>query len=157
MRYRGSVTLTLPVVADLEPVHEFDMGLVVGPVRDRLRPAPQGEPAMATTLQLTDIQEAVLSISPKDEEGNAAPLEGVPTWASSDETVLTVTAAADGMSATAVTVGPLGSATVTVSAQGDLTGQGSDSLSDTVTVEVVASEASSLNTSAGTPTNRPGV
>jgi len=157
MRYRGSVTLTLPVTADLEPVHEFDMGLVVGPVRDRPRPAPQGEAPMPTTLQLTDIQEVVLSISPKDEEGNAAVLEGAPTWVSSDETLLMVTASDDGMSATAATVGPLGSATVTVTAQGDLTGAGSDTLTDTVDVEIVASQASALNTSAGTPTTRPGL
>jgi len=112
---------------------------------------------MATTLQLTDIQEVVLSINPMDEEKNPAQLEGVPTWVSSDESVLTVAAAADGLSATAATVGPLGSATVTVTAQGDLTGAGSDTLNDTVTVDIVASQASSLNTSAGSPTTRPGL
>lgn len=111
---------------------------------------------MATTLQLTDVQEVVLSIGPKDSQGNAAPLSGTPTWASSDDTVLTVAAATDGMSATAVTTGKLGTATVTVTAQGDLTGAGADTVTDTVTVTVVGSEASSLNVAAGTPTARPG-
>lgn len=111
---------------------------------------------MATTLTLTDIQEVVLSIAPKDEEGNPAPLDGVPTWSSSDAAIVTVTAAADGLSATAATVGPLGTATVTVTAQGDLTGGGTDTLTDTVTIDVTGSKASALNVTPGTPSQRPG-
>jgi len=110
---------------------------------------------MATPLTLTDIQEVVLSIAPKDVEGNPAALEGVPTWTSSDVAIVTVTPAADGLSATAITVGPEGAATITVVAQGDLTGGGTDTVTDTVEITVVGSQASSLNVSAGTPPQRP--
>lgn len=157
MRYRGSVTLTLPIEAELEPVHTIDLGLVIGPIRDRPRPHnSQGETPMATTLQLTDIQEVVLSINPLDEEKAPAQLDGPPTWASSDDTIITVTPATDGLSATATTVGPIGTATVTVTGQGDLTGGGSDPVDDTVTIQVMASKASALNITAGTPTQRAG-
>lgn len=111
---------------------------------------------MATQVQLTDVQEVRLSISPKDSQGNPATVDGAPAWASSDESVLTVAAVSDdGLTADAVTVGPLGTATVTVTADADL-GEGVTSLTDTVEITVVASEASALNVSAGTPTERPG-
>lgn len=51
--------------------------------------------------------------------GAPAPVDGVPVWASSDETVLTVAAAADGLSALVSSVAP-GTARVTVSADADL-------------------------------------
>jgi hypothetical protein len=155
MRHR--VTVSLPLFFDVCPEPAGDLGLVIGPVRARPLQAKGETKHMATNLQLTDVQEVDLSIGPKDREGNPAQLDGVPTWVSSDPSIVTVTAAADGLSAVAATVGPLGTATVTVTGQGDLTGGGSDEVTDTVTVTVVGSQASSLNVTAGTPTQRPGV
>ena len=106
------------------------------------------------SVQLTDVQEARATIAPKDRAGNDAPVDGTPTWASSDESLVTVTPAEDGMSADVITVGPLGTAQVTVTADADL-GDGVTSLTGTLDVEVIASEASSLNVSVGTPTDRP--
>lgn len=51
--------------------------------------------------------------------GAAAAVDGVPVWASSDATVVTVTAAADGMSAIIPCVAP-GTARITVTADADL-------------------------------------
>lgn len=51
--------------------------------------------------------------------GGAATVDGVPVWASSDETVVTVTAAADGMSAVIPCVAP-GTARITVTADADM-------------------------------------
>jgi hypothetical protein len=51
--------------------------------------------------------------------GAAAPVDGVPVWASSDETVVSLTVAADGMSAVAPAVAP-GTARITVTADADL-------------------------------------
>ena len=59
----------------------------------------------------------------------------------------------DGMTADVTTVGPLGTATVTVSADADL-GDGVTSLTGTLEVEVIASQAADLNVSVGTPTER---
>lgn len=104
-------------------------------------------------LTLTDIQKVHLTIAPVDAAGNPAPVDGIPSWSSSDESVLTVSAAADGMSADAVTVGPLGNAQVNVSADADL-GEGIETLTGTLDVEVVASQATSLGISAGVPEPR---
>ena len=54
-----------------------------------------------------------------DKDGKAAKVDGAPIWASSDETVISVVAAVDGMSAVVETVAP-GTARVTVSADADL-------------------------------------
>lgn len=51
--------------------------------------------------------------------GQPAPVDGIPVWASSDSTVLTVNVAADGMSATVDTVGA-GTARISVTADADL-------------------------------------
>jgi hypothetical protein len=54
-----------------------------------------------------------------DSKGRPAAVDGVPVWASSDDTVLSVTPAADGMSAVINSVAP-GTARATVSADADL-------------------------------------
>jgi len=102
------------------------------------------------SMLLTDTQEVDLSIAPKDAKGNPAAVEGAPVWASSDPTILTVEAAADGLSAVAKAVGPLGTAQVSVTADADL-GEGVKSISGTMDFEVQAGEAVSLGISAGTP------
>lgn len=51
--------------------------------------------------------------------GQPASVDGVPVWASSDATILTVAAAADGMSAVVNTVAP-GVGRITVTADADL-------------------------------------
>lgn len=104
-------------------------------------------------LVLTDVQKVQLSISPTSAAGNPAPVDGVPVWASSDETVLVVTASEDGMSAEAVTTGKLGKAQVNVSADADL-GEGVKTITGVLDVEVKVSEAVSLTVSAGTPTDK---
>jgi hypothetical protein len=74
----------------------------------------------ATSIDMTNSQKATATITPVDAKGNPAAVDGVPEWASSDETILTVTPAADGLSAVVAAVGPLGSAKVSVSGDADL-------------------------------------
>lgn len=61
---------------------------------------------------------AVLTITNK-KTGGPATVDGIPVWASSDETVLTAVATADGMGAVIDTVAP-GTARVTVTGDADL-------------------------------------
>lgn len=65
-------------------------------------------------------QQANASIdSIKDSRGRDATVDGAPTWQSSDDTVLSVVPAADGMSAV-ISTGAPGSARVTATADADL-------------------------------------
>jgi len=101
-------------------------------------------------LILTDEQQVSLAIEPKTAAGNPARVDGVPTWQSSDPAIIDVVVAADGLSAVAKTVGPLGTAQVSVTADADL-GEGIRAITGTLDIEVKAAEAVSLGIVAGTP------
>ena len=104
-------------------------------------------------LVLTDIQQVGIAIAPKSAAGNPASIDGSPVWNSSDETVVTVVVAADGMSADVITTGKLGTVQVNVSADADM-GGGVKSIAGTLDIEVKASEAVILEINAGTPTDK---
>jgi hypothetical protein len=70
-----------------------------------------------------------------DKAGAVAPIVGVPTWAVDNPAIATVTPAADGMSAE-VTAVAVGTANITVTAEGDPT-PGVDTITLTGTVNVV--------------------
>lgn len=86
--------------------------------------------------------------------GQPAAVDGVPVWASSDDTVLGVVPAADGMSAVVSAVAP-GTARVTVSADADL-GAGVTPITgvseDVIVVLGPSAQASVLSLNLGTPT-----
>lgn len=105
---------------------------------------------MATTLQLTDLQKCPLSISATDAKGNAATLPNPPAWTVSDPTILSVTPAADGMSAEVAAVGPEGTAQVVVTA--DL--GGGQNATGTLNVTVVGSAATNIAVTPGTPVSQ---
>lgn len=87
----------------------------------------------------------ILSIT--NSRGDPAAVDGVPVWASSDETVLSVTPADDGMSAVVSTVAP-GTARITVQADADL-GSGVSSItgvSEDVNVVLGPSSVASVMT-----------
>ncbi len=106
-----------------------------------------------STLVLTDSQKVSLSIAPVDAAGQPAPVDGVPAWASSDDTVLTVAASSDGLACDAVTTGKLGTATVSVTADADM-GAGSTEIVGTLDIQVNAGPAVSLGITAGEPSER---
>lgn len=81
-----------------------------------------------------------VSLVINDKMGNAAKVDGVPSWSSSDEAVVTVTPEADGMSATIVSLGATGTAQVSVSADADL-GEGVRTLTGSAMIDVIAGEA----------------
>jgi hypothetical protein len=93
----------------------------------------------------------VLSIL--DSAGRPATVDGIPVWASSDETVITVIPTADGMGAAIETVAP-GTARVTVSVDADM-GEGIVELTG-VTEDIVVSigpshQATTLTLTLGEP------
>lgn len=104
-------------------------------------------------LVLTDIQEATLSVAFVDAAGNPAVVDGAPAWAVSDAALLSITPAADGMSAVVSANGPLGTGQVSVSADADM-GAGVTTIAGTLDIEVLASAAVSIAISAGTPTDK---
>src|ERR1044072_5307984 len=98
-----------------------------------------------------------VTLSITNQAGNPASVDGVPSWASSDETILTVSAAADGMSAEVRTVAP-GQARISVQADADL-GSGTQTItgvSEDINVTLGPSNMASVITlSLGTPQAKP--
>lgn len=92
-----------------------------------------------------------------DSRGRPAAVDGAPVWASSDETVLTVLPAADGMSAAVNTVA-VGIARITVSADADL-GAGVIAITgvseDVNVTQGTASQATTLVLNLGAPVDKP--
>lgn len=104
----------------------------------------------------TDQRYDNVSIAITNSRGDPASVDGAPVWASSDETVLTVTAAADGMSAVVDTVAP-GTARISVTADADL-GAGTRTItgvSEDVNVTLGASsQASNFQFTFGPPVDK---
>jgi hypothetical protein len=107
--------------------------------------------AAINTDQVVDVILAITNAA-----GNPATVDGVPVWASSDETVIVAAAAVDGMSAVITTVAP-GTARVTVTADADL-GAGVTTLTG-VTEDLVvtlgpSSQASVMTLTLGAPRDK---
>lgn len=102
-----------------------------------------------TKVDLRDDQKVQLTIAITDKKGKPAAVDGVPAWASSDETVITVTPAADGMGAQVDAVAP-GQGRVVVTADADL-GSGVTPITGTLDFNVTAGGAINIAITAGTP------
>src|ERR1035438_713777 len=101
---------------------------------------------------LTDEQKVIGTASFVDAAGNSTTDDGTPVWAASDTTILGVVAAADGQSAGVTSVGPLGTATVTCTAN-PADGSGTPIVLSQ-DVQVVASAATTGGFAFGTPTQK---
>jgi hypothetical protein len=99
---------------------------------------------------MTDSQKASLTINPVDKRGNPARVDGIPVWASSDETKVTVAPAADGLSCDVVAAGALGQCQVTVSADADL-GPGVATINGVLDITIVGGQAVGLAIAAAAP------
>lgn len=130
--YRSDNTTQCPLMC-LDS--EEELGLTLTSVQGR-----RSQVAVVAPIEIVDVEKVLLSIAPKDEDGKAV-VAGPFTWTTSDEAVVTLEVAEDGLSAFAVS-GGLGVATVAVTAGG---------LTDTIDITVKAGEPLSLNLSAGTP------
>ena len=104
-------------------------------------------------LVITDSQKVTFTIKPLTAAGNPASLDGAPVWSVADPTVLTLTVAEDGLSATVAAAG-LGSSQVSVTADADLDAGEVKEIAGVQEVLVVAGEAATLGLIAGEPTDK---
>lgn len=119
----------------------------IGPVTEQSLPIPVRGVLM---LILTDSQKVALTFAPKDKRGNPAEVQGPPVWTSSDESVVGLQVADDGLSATAVAAGPIGVAQVSVAADADL-GDGVSTITGLLDIQTVAGTATTIDIAAGVP------
>lgn len=103
-------------------------------------------------MDLKDTQQVTFTIAPKDKKGKPALIDGVPTWASSNEEVATVESAADGLSAV-VKAGVPGDATVSCAADADL-GSGVSEIAGMVEIHVTPGAAVTVDLTPGDVTDQ---
>jgi hypothetical protein len=119
----------------------------------------------ALTMNLTDSQRAQLSIRPVDRKGKPAPLDGVPVWATSDETVATVTVGAidtdgnvvadeTGLRAVLEGVAP-GTCRITVTGDANMSPDTTAPITGVLEVTVTAGQAINVAIDASSPVELP--
>jgi hypothetical protein len=118
-------------------------------------PGPPGNPPTGNeeiTVQLTADQQVELSITGEDNYGNPVTIAGNTQWATSDETIVAVNIH-DPSHATAVAVGPVGSAAVTVT--NDVDQDGTGDYFGSLAIDVVAGVMTEITVVAAEPTDKP--
>jgi len=107
-----------------------------------------------TMLVLPIDQKVHCSIEPVDAKGNPAPIDGVPTWTSSNESIATVTAdPSDGsgvFKAWVTPVGQIGSCQINVTADADL-GSGVTTIHGVLDITTAAGQAVGFQISTDVP------
>lgn len=111
---------------------------------------------MSLVLKDTEVPGTVtVTVAFVNAKGKPAQVDGVPTWAASDSTIIdTVTPSADGMSATLHIMDNIGASQLTVTADVDLTGV-VKTVDFVDTVSVMAGEAVAANFTFGAVTPDP--
>ena len=95
-------------------------------------------------------QKLPISVGFKDFKGNDAAVDGVPTWALTDDSLGSLEVAADGLSAVLHSKGVIGSGKVQCAADADL-GQGVRTIIGELQIDFVAAEAETVQLTAGEP------
>lgn len=136
--------------------------LTMGPVSEQVNPKPvhpsgpffrPHSPEVEIVFQMTDSQQCVLSLTAVDKRGNPVPataLNGI-TWATDTPAVLVLTPDATGATCTIASVGPLGTAKVTVNA----TLPDGTAATGSLDVTVISGAPVSITVVPGTPTEQP--
>ena len=100
-------------------------------------------------LMMKGKQRTTLRVRPTDDYQNPATLDSVPEWSVSDDTILSVTPADDGLSAVVRSTGKMGNSQVNVTADAR-EGEEVNQITGTLEVQVQSGEATSFNIEAGT-------
>jgi hypothetical protein len=130
----------------------------IGPVSDKTFVPPaqgieiQPNTQEELTMQLTADQQVELSITGEDAYGNQVEITGDTEWRSSDESILRVDST-DPSTAIAVAVGPVGSASVTVT--NDVDNDGTGDFIGSLAIDVVAGRMAEIEIAASDPMDKP--
>jgi hypothetical protein len=112
------------------------------------------ENAMAV-VELNIDQQVTFTLDPRDRAGNPARLDGVPTWAAENTTVLALEPSADGLTCVARSTDLTGETTVTATCDADLDVGEERIILGVATVVVGSGEAQVVELVAGAPEPKP--
>lgn len=110
----------------------------------------EGKMRMVVQMFLKVNQNLPMTIAISDKFGNPAKVDGAPVWALTDTALGALQVSEDGMSATLVPQGAVGTLKVQVKCDADL-GEGVKEILGELDIELLAGEAEVVAISAGTP------
>ena len=134
--------------------------LLLQQILDRVTPPPNAARVVFTTVLegqsfpgvesmiMKATQEFDALVAFQDSLGNPAPVEGVPVWTNSNESVISMVVAADGLSAVVSAVGIPGAGQISVQADADL-GEGVTTITGTLDVEIQPGDAVTVTLNTG--------
>jgi hypothetical protein len=109
--------------------------------------------SLVLAMDLKSSQQVTFTVEFRDKKGNVVTAENV-QWATDNSEVLSLEPAADGLSCLVKAVGPLATAGITLTADGDL-GDGESQIVGTAEINVVAGDATVVTLTPGAPTEQP--
>lgn len=131
-------------------LHRLLRCLLGEPVRiDWIVSTPQPKEKPVLTIEITNEQKIVVTLTPKTLAGNAAQVDDVPIWERLSGTA-TVDPSADGLSATLTSSDTPGESRFRVVADADL-GDGVETIEDVVVLNVASAKAQNLGLVAAEP------
>lgn len=101
-----------------------------------------------SAANINTVEQVTATVRGVDAKGNPAPIQGVPVWTLSDPTLVSSTPSADGLTDVFAALGPVGTETVTASAQNS---QGQPITSPPAIITIGAAPAVALVVDFGTP------
>lgn len=112
-----------------------------------------GEESVEVTHMFLSVSKKLpVSLSIKDKFGNAAQVDGAPSWSLSDPSLGALSVGADGMSAEFTPSGSVGSLKIQVKADADL-GEGIKELLGELPIDLLSGEATAMDIKVGEPTD----
>ena len=141
----GSISVSARKIAvSLEKIAE---ALTVGPASTIEFWSTMGGQTIRVKQMQAKVTDTVnVSLAIKDVKGNDAPVDGAPSWTTTDPALGSLTVAADGMSASFSPSGPVGSLKVQVSADADL-GAGVVAIAGELDLDLLPGDAVSVSLS----------
>lgn len=105
-------------------------------------------------VEMSYFQQTRLSVTFLDSRGNPAPVEGVPVWQVDNPNVLALEPSPDGMSCLIKGVGPIGTATTSLTADADM-GSGVEPIVGSIDFNITGGKAVAVELQAGPVEDQP--
>ena len=128
-------------VLGVRPKGRFDIRIGLPTSKERVKEMLQ--------IKITNEQKVTVTLKPVTATGKPAPLDGKPTWTTQDGQS-SVEVSEDGLSATLISSDNPGKTTVLLEADVDL-GEGVETISEIIELEVLGAKASSFGVVVGEP------
>lgn len=132
---------------------------VIGSMKEMDKPAkvsyeykrwPPIDREIIAAMEMTYTQKTTVTPKFFDKDGHPTKVDGAPAWFADNTDVISLEPASDGLSCVIKSVGAIGTANITMQADAKI-GEGTSDLFGTLSINVIAGEATQVTLEASTP------